>query len=120
MGQLLAIDPELHFPLLTVFETGDGFNKERGRFFYRDVVGHLKGPFKSKINASMHLLNTCPTSGAHLWTPFEHGQTWWFKRPTDDGRVLIEGPYGHEIEAAFYSTSLQQKGQDDDFPYSVA
>jgi hypothetical protein len=119
MGELLAIDPDLYFLLLTVFETGDGFNKERGRFFYRDVAGHLKGPFKSKINASMHLMNTCPTSGAYLWAPFEHDKMWWFKRLVTDGQVLIEGPYEQEIQAAFYATSLQYENQDHDYPYTA-
>ncbi|USM11554.1 hypothetical protein vBCbaSRXM_109 [Citromicrobium phage vB_CbaS-RXM] len=98
MGDLLRIEPELHFPKLTVFETGDQFNTERGRYFFRDVQGALHGPFKSKLKASLELLRTCPTSGAPMRTPFQHDGMWWWKKDTASG-VSVEGPYEYEGEA---------------------
>lgn len=98
MSNLLRIEPVMHFPLLTVFSTGDQFNKERGTHFYRDVQGNLHGPFKSKLTASLDLLKTCPTSGAPMRTPFEQDGMWWWKKDTAQG-VSVEGPYEYEGEA---------------------
>lgn len=115
MGDLLHIEPKLHFPLLTVFEVGDQFNKRRGRFFYRDVHGKVRGPFLSKLTAALDLLKTCPTSGVPMRTPFKQDEMWWWKKDTPAG-VSVEGPYEFEIEADFairrYLQELKDKADD--------
>jgi hypothetical protein len=104
MGELLAIDPDIHFPLLQVFKTGDGFNKERGTWFYRNQAGHMEGPFKSETTANMHLLNTNPVASVPMREPFQQGEYWWWKRDTVKG-IAFDGPYECQLDAA---SAIQQ------------
>lgn len=98
MGELLAIDPDLHFPLLVVFRTGDGFNKERGNWHYRNQVGHMEGPFLTEINGNMHMVNHNPLAATPMREPFKHGSEWWWKKDTPKG-ISFAGPYLTEIDA---------------------
>lgn len=100
MGELLAIDPDLNWPLLTVFTIRDQKNVMRGNHWYRDVAGHLQGPFHTKLSASLDLLRRNPTSGTPLRTPFEQDGVWWWKKDTPQG-IAVEGPFEFECEADF-------------------
>jgi hypothetical protein len=57
MGVLLAIDPDLHFPVGQVFRIEDEFNgRRRGTYYFRSVYnGHLRGPFLSETMARISL-----------------------------------------------------------------
>lgn len=53
---LLRINPELHFPILEVFEVPDEFNGQaRGTFYYRTLEGVLRGPFMNFAEGDFHL-----------------------------------------------------------------
>lgn len=114
MGELLAIDPHLHFPLLTTFNSGDQFNGARGTWFYRDQNGYLKGPFKSRTTATLDMATNCGGAIIAMRTPFESDGVWWWKQ---DGiaRTHIRGPYlnAKAAQAAIdaYTNSLKEKAQ---------
>lgn len=57
MGELLAIDPDLHFPVGEVFQVSDTFNgKRRGTYYFRSPFsGRLRGPFISDLTAKLAL-----------------------------------------------------------------
>lgn len=113
MGELLAIDPDLHFPLLTVFDNGDGFTK-RGRFFFRDQYGILHGPYQTETAAAHDMVILCPGALSPVRTPFECDDLWWWKRDDPSGHV-VEGPYEFEVEAEFaitrYTNELKDKAR---------
>lgn len=57
MAVMLAIYPDLHFPVGQVFRVPDEFNgKRRGTYYFRSVFnGHLRGPFVSETSAKLAL-----------------------------------------------------------------
>lgn len=59
MGELLRIDPNLHFPIGYPFEVPDGYNgKHRGTWYYRSpLTGALRGPFTSMPIAGVTMVN---------------------------------------------------------------
>lgn len=59
MGVLLAIDPDIHFPVGEVFRVPDEFNgKRRGTYYFRSLYsGRLRGPFISDTSAKLALFH---------------------------------------------------------------
>ena len=54
---ILTIHPALKFKRLRVFEVEDQFNGyQRGTHWYITEQGTLRGPFKSDIEATFHLI----------------------------------------------------------------
>ena len=58
MSNVLRIEPELCFPIGTVFEIPDQFNgHQRGTFYFRSIYNwKLRGPFMTAEQASYHLI----------------------------------------------------------------
>ncbi len=98
MAEIIPLGAKPCWPKLKVITTEAGFNKSRGRHFYVDVNGHVKGPFMSKLSASLDILRTHPNSGVPMRTAFEQDDVWWWKKDTETG-VQIQGPYHHKAEA---------------------
>lgn len=111
MGELLAIDPELRFPTLRIFEIGDGFNKERGKYYYCDARRHMHGPFFTHLEASLDMVKNTPGGNVPMRTPFESDAMWWWKQDSVSG-VQFAGPYENAGQAYLAITKHIQDLKD--------
>lgn len=118
MGILLAIDPELHQPIMTVFHNGDQYNTAYGNWFYRDRAGHMKGPFMSQLTASLDLAGGLKNAATQMREPFESDTLWWWWKDLPEGPA-VAGPYetrGEAITAiAVHIQQLKDKAGHDQY-----
>jgi hypothetical protein len=98
MAEIHTLDPIFKWPILTVLESGNDFNKGRGKFFYLDRDERVHGPFMSKCIAQLDLLHQSCDPAIPMRKPFQQDGVWWWKKDTPDGPA-IEGPYVWESEA---------------------
>lgn len=96
MAALLALDVILHQPKLKVFHNGDQFNRKYGNYFYRDAEGFMRGPFMSRLSASLDMASVTG-SAIQMRTPFELDGYWWWHKDSLHGPEPM-GPYLTKLE----------------------
>jgi hypothetical protein len=98
VGKVLQFKPDIRFKQFEAFQTGDQFNKHRGTWFYRGDGSNVHGPFHGEMTAHIHMVESYGEKFAPMRTPFEKGDSWWWRKETPHGEQVL-GPYQFKAQA---------------------